>query len=37
VKQSRFPLGLGLPLWGLAAALLMLLVLLALAGLSSLQ
>jgi hypothetical protein len=37
VKLPRFPLGLGLPLWGLAAALLMVLVVLALAGLARLQ
>jgi hypothetical protein len=37
VKLSRIPLGLGLPLWGPTAALLMLLVVLALAGLSALQ
>jgi hypothetical protein len=35
--MPRFPLGLGLPLWGLAAALLMLLVVLALTGLAGLQ
>jgi hypothetical protein len=37
MKMSRFPPTLGLPLWGLAAALLLLLVVLALAGLARLQ
>jgi hypothetical protein len=37
VKVSRFPMGLGMSLWGLAAALLMVLVVLALVGLSSLR